>query len=132
VEKSLVGEVVDDVPDALGVTVRLPVERSADRGQSLLAVEQVVDAVPDREKVDVQVGDGPLARQLLVAVPEQDAADGIVAGDGVQQVEDLLAGPDEVSLKFGQENAPRADVVGDIDEPRRGGLGIARHRSAGE
>ncbi len=85
------GQVVDDVPRASGGTVGLPVECAADRRQPLLAVEEVLDVMADRQRVDLQTRDRPLTGEFQGALPEQDAADRVVPRHRAEQVQDLLA-----------------------------------------
>jgi hypothetical protein len=73
-EEPLGLQVVDDVPDA-GAAV----QRAKNGGQALLAVEDVLDRSTMAWRFHLQAGDGVLAGELLRGVPQQQAADRVVA-----------------------------------------------------
>lgn len=96
VQELLALQVVRDLPYRPGT-----VQRADQAGQPLLPVEDVV------HRGTLVLGHGVQARDLMAAgqlgrgTPHEKAADGIVPAHRVEQVQDLLWGPDERSLELG-------------------------------
>lgn len=95
-----------DVPQTARIAIRLPVQCTTDRGETLLAAQQVVDRVSGSAAATSSPRDCPLTGQLLGALPQQDAPYGIVPCHRAEQFKHLLPTPDEVPLELGQHNVP--------------------------
>ena len=95
-----------------------------------MPVEQIVDRVVGATRRYGQPGDGPVVRELLPALPQQDAADRVVPGDRVEQVSHLPALPDELALELGQQDVARLDPLGQRGDALHGRLGIPERRAS--
>ena len=105
----LVVEVEVQPGERLGVAVeeagRPAADQAVEAGDPLLAVEQELDGA--RGQGPVAAGPGVLGAGL----PDEQAADGVLAVERLHQAADLVAVPDVAALELGQGHAAQVDLV---------------------
>src|SRR6266540_3355616 len=97
-------EIVGQIPYASRISIGSPVQSTTNSRQTLLTVEEVVHRIVRSVTCYCKSSDCPFACKWLPRLPQEDAANGIVPRDGIEEAKNLLPGPHEISLELRQDN----------------------------